>query len=137
MVEITEKRTEDERGYVARHFADNFEFAHSVFTHSGYARGGSSCPYDKDVTVCLGKIICIGLPLKYAYEYEDGISFTIGHNNPNLVVALEDNFVFVNHGGIGESVRNPLLKELKDKINSKEKDIEVILKEFGIIHTDR
>jgi hypothetical protein len=135
MVEVTEKKTEDERGYVARYFADNVEFAHSVFTHSGYARGGSGVPYAKDVTICFGKIICVGLPLKYAREYDKGTTFVIGRNNPNLIVALEDNFVFVNHGGVGESVRNPTLKELKDKINSKEKDIETLLKEFGIIRS--
>lgn len=135
MVEVIEKRAEDERGYVTKYFVDNVEFAHAIFTHAGYARGGSSCPYDKDVTVCFGKILCVNMPLKYAHEYDKGVTFAIGKNNPALVIALEDNYAFVNHGGVGESVRNPALTKLKNKINNKEKDIETLLKEFGIVRS--
>jgi hypothetical protein len=132
---IRETQKWDNGGNLAKYYSSGVEYAHSVWTHPGFARGGSVTPYDKDVIVCLGKLFHITLNPNQAKEYQACETFTIPEGTPSLAVALEDNFIFVNHRGVGESVRNPILKELKDKINSKEKDIEAVLKEFGIIRS--
>jgi hypothetical protein len=131
MVTITENRITDDRGYVVYLGADGKEFAHYVFTHEGYARGGSSYPYDKDVTVCFGKLLCIGLPAKKASMHTTNETFTIPYNTPTLVVALEDTFAFTYHKGVGEGKPDKVLGKLKNRINSGE-NLEELLKQFEI-----
>jgi hypothetical protein len=134
MVTITENRIVDDRGYVVYLGADGKEFAHYVLTHRGYARGGSSYPYDKDVTVCLGKLLCIGLPAKKASEHPATETFTIPYNTPTLVVALEDTFTLTYHKGVGEGKLDKVLGKLKNRINSGE-NLEELLKQFEIIRS--
>jgi len=137
MAEITEKRSEDKRGYVVRLYKDDVEFAHYIFTKKGFARGGSSYPYEKDVTICFGELLEIGcryasgLP-PFSKKFVAGKSFHIHARVPTLIVALEDNFGFAYHKGAGEGKRDANLEKIKDKINSGE-NLEAVLKEFGII----
>jgi len=123
----------DNRGYVVYLSKDDVEFAHYVFTHESYARGGSSYPYDKDVTICFGKLLYIDLSKK-AKTYCAPVTFTIPQNTPTLVVALENTFTFTNHKGFGEGKPNKVLGKLKDRINSGE-DLEELLTQFKIIRS--
>lgn len=135
MTKITESRSSDKRGYVVSLSVEDVEFAHYVLTYKGFARGGSSYPYDKDVTVCFGNLLCIGLPtFDTAQKYQMGKIFTIPLNMPTLAVALDDTFTFTNHRGVGDEKPNEALQIIKNRINSGE-NLEFLLKEFGIVQS--
>ena len=137
MVEITETRTSDERGFMVELYGASTRFAHYVFTRKGFARGGSQYPYDKEVKVCHGALLCVGLPnISSAQQYERGATFAIPNNAPTLLIALEDFFTFTTYKGqISDGKPHAILGELKRRVNPNA-DLEALLKEFGIAKTN-
>lgn len=135
MIKTSEKRSTDERGYAIYLSKDDIGFAHYVFTYEGYARGGFEYQYDKDVTVCFGKLLYLDSSKK-AKEYCAPVTFTIPSGKPTLVVALENMFIFTNHRNVvsDESKPNRFLMRLKDKINSGE-NLEELLAQFKIVRS--
>jgi hypothetical protein len=136
MAPITEKRVTDERGYIVFLSSADVEFAHYAFTKKGFARGGGSLPYDKDVTVCLGELLYVGLPPgspQVVEKHSAGEKFFIPADTPTLVIALSDALNFTYHRGTGQhTVYKPYMNTL-ELLNKKEINLENLLKEFGVV----